>query len=100
MGSRVSAEVESMRLGVDRGIPDLHLTIYDADGKKIVAADDSHCSCKRPGAVHRGEERRRVLHRSAAQHVQRRERRLPADKSARSRGLPPSTRRAVRRTRH
>jgi len=28
-------------LGVDRGIPDLHLTIYDADGKKLAAADDS-----------------------------------------------------------
>jgi len=40
-GQRVSAEIEAARLGVDRGIPDLHLTIYDADGKKLAAADDS-----------------------------------------------------------
>lgn len=40
-GQRVSAEIEAARLGVDRGIPDLHLAIYDADGKKLAAADDS-----------------------------------------------------------
>ncbi|CAN5242101.1 PPC domain-containing protein [soil metagenome] len=40
-GQRVSAEVEAARLGVDRGIPDLHLAIYDTDGKKLAAADDS-----------------------------------------------------------
>src|SRR5262245_6500 len=40
-GQRVSAEVEAARLGVERGIPDLHLAIYDADGKKLAAADDS-----------------------------------------------------------
>ena len=40
-GQRVSAEIEAARLGVDRGIPDLHLTITDAEGKKLAAADDS-----------------------------------------------------------
>ncbi len=40
-GQRVSAEVEAARLGVDRGIPDLHLTLSDADGKTLAAADDS-----------------------------------------------------------
>ncbi|HEY1190377.1 MAG TPA: PPC domain-containing protein [Gemmata sp.] len=40
-GQRVSAEVEAARLGVERGIPDLHLAIYDADGKPLAAADDS-----------------------------------------------------------
>ncbi len=40
-GQRISAEIEAARLGVDRGIPDLHLAIYDADGKKLAAADDS-----------------------------------------------------------
>ncbi len=40
-GQRVSAEIEAARLGVDRGIPDLHLAIYDADGKKLAAVDDS-----------------------------------------------------------
>lgn len=40
-GQRVSAEIEAARLGVDRGIPDLHLAIYDSDGKKIASADDS-----------------------------------------------------------
>lgn len=40
-GERISAEVEAARLGVERGIPDLHLAIYDADGKKFAAADDS-----------------------------------------------------------
>ena len=40
-GQRVSAEIEAARLGVERGIPDLHLAIYDADGKQLAAADDS-----------------------------------------------------------
>lgn len=40
-GQRVSAEIEAARLGVERGIPDLHLTIYDPAGKKLAAADDS-----------------------------------------------------------
>jgi hypothetical protein len=40
-GQRVSAEVEAARLGVQRGIPDLHLAIYDSEGKKLAAADDS-----------------------------------------------------------
>ncbi|MFM8271217.1 MAG: pre-peptidase C-terminal domain-containing protein [Gemmata sp.] len=40
-GERVSAEVEAARLGVERGIPDLHLAVYDADGKRLAAADDS-----------------------------------------------------------
>jgi hypothetical protein len=40
-GQRISAEVEAARLGVERGLPDLALAIYDADGKKLAAADDS-----------------------------------------------------------
>jgi hypothetical protein len=40
-GDRISAEIEAHRLGVERGIPDLHLTITDATGKKLAAADDS-----------------------------------------------------------
>lgn len=40
-GQRISAEIEAARLGVERGIPDLHLAIFDADGKKLAAADDS-----------------------------------------------------------
>lgn len=40
-GQRLSAEIEAARLGVERGIPDLHLAIYDAEGKKLAAADDS-----------------------------------------------------------
>jgi hypothetical protein len=40
-GQRISAEVEAARLGVDRGIPDMFLTIYDPDGRKLAAADDS-----------------------------------------------------------
>jgi hypothetical protein len=40
-GQRVSAEVEAARIGVERGVPDLHLTIYDDAGKKLAAADDS-----------------------------------------------------------
>lgn len=40
-GQRISAEIEAARLGVDRGIPDLHLAIVDADGKTLAAADDS-----------------------------------------------------------
>ncbi|MBI5757770.1 MAG: PPC domain-containing protein [Planctomycetales bacterium] len=40
-GQRVSAEIEAARLGVDRGLPDLHVTILDADGKRLLEADDS-----------------------------------------------------------
>jgi len=40
-GQRVSAEIEAARIGVDRGIPDLHLAILDEEGKKLAAADDS-----------------------------------------------------------
>ena len=40
-GQRLSAEIEAHRLGVERGIPDLHLTIRDASGKVLAAADDS-----------------------------------------------------------
>jgi len=40
-GQRISAEIEAARLGVERGVPDLHLAIFDADGKKLAAADDS-----------------------------------------------------------
>lgn len=40
-GQRLSAEIEATRLGVDQGIPDLYVAILNADGKKLVAADDS-----------------------------------------------------------
>lgn len=40
-GQRLSTEIEATRLGTDRGVPDLHLAIYDASGKKLAAADDS-----------------------------------------------------------
>ncbi len=40
-GQRLSAEIEAVRLGVDQGIPDLHLAILDANGKRLIAADDS-----------------------------------------------------------
>ena len=40
-GQRLSADIEAARLGVERGIPDLHLAFYDAAGKKLAAADDS-----------------------------------------------------------
>ena len=40
-GQRLSAEIEAARLGVERGIPDLHLAILDANGKSLMAADDS-----------------------------------------------------------
>ncbi len=40
-GQRLSAEIEGVRLGVDQGIPDLHLSLLDADGKRLIAADDS-----------------------------------------------------------
>ena len=40
-GQRLSAEIEAVRLGVDQGIPDLHLAVLDADGKRLIAADDS-----------------------------------------------------------
>ncbi len=40
-GQRISAEIEAARLGVERGLPDLHLAVLDADGKTLVEADDS-----------------------------------------------------------
>jgi hypothetical protein len=40
-GQRISAEIEAIRLGVESGIPDLHLSVLDADGKRLIAADDS-----------------------------------------------------------
>jgi hypothetical protein len=40
-GQRVSAEIEAARLGIERGVPDLHLSILDADGKQLAAVDDS-----------------------------------------------------------
>ncbi len=40
-GQRLSAEIESTRLGVDRGVPDLHVAFITAEGKTIAAADDS-----------------------------------------------------------
>ena len=40
-GKRISAEIESARLGTDRGVPDLHLSVLDEAGKTIFATDDS-----------------------------------------------------------
>ncbi|MDB5388122.1 MAG: hypothetical protein JWM11_3768 [Planctomycetaceae bacterium] len=40
-GQRLTAEIEAVRLGVDQGIPDLHLALYNAEGKRLIAADDS-----------------------------------------------------------
>jgi hypothetical protein len=40
-GQRVSAEIEAARLGVERGVPDLHLSILDSQGKTLLEADDS-----------------------------------------------------------
>ncbi|MFO0869320.1 MAG: hypothetical protein U0935_10345 [Pirellulales bacterium] len=40
-GQRISAELEAARLGVERGLPDLHLSLLDAEGRPLVAADDS-----------------------------------------------------------
>jgi hypothetical protein len=40
-GQRISGEIECAMVGVERGVPDLHLAIFDADGKKLAAADDS-----------------------------------------------------------
>lgn len=40
-GQRLSAEIEAVRLGVEQGIPDLHVSLLDADGKRLIAADDS-----------------------------------------------------------
>ncbi len=40
-GQRISAELEAARLGVDRGIPDLYLACYDAQGKQLASVDDS-----------------------------------------------------------
>jgi hypothetical protein len=40
-GERVSAEIVAARLGVERGLPDLHLAIYDANAELLAEADDS-----------------------------------------------------------
>lgn len=40
-GERVSAEIVAVRIGVERGLPDLHVAILDADGEVLVEADDS-----------------------------------------------------------
>lgn len=40
-GERVTAEIEAARLGVERGLPDLHVSLLDDQGKTLVAADDS-----------------------------------------------------------
>ncbi|MEY4180543.1 MAG: hypothetical protein RLY70_4117 [Planctomycetota bacterium] len=40
-GDRLTAEIEAARLGVERGLPDLHLSLLDEQGKTLVAADDS-----------------------------------------------------------
>ncbi len=40
-GQRISAEVIAARLGVDRGLPDLHLLISNATGHVLAEADDS-----------------------------------------------------------
>ena len=40
-GQRISAEIVAVRLGVEQGIPDLHLTLLAANGKKLIATDDS-----------------------------------------------------------
>lgn len=40
-GERLSTEIEGARLGIDRGLSDLHLTILDPDGNTLAAVDDS-----------------------------------------------------------
>lgn len=40
-GQRISAEVISARLGVERGLPDLYLSIFNAKGDHLIEADDS-----------------------------------------------------------
>lgn len=40
-GDRISAEIEAARIGVERGLPDLHLAILNADGTRLIEADDS-----------------------------------------------------------
>ena len=40
-GQRISAEIVAVRLGVEQGIPDLHLALLDANGKQLIAADDT-----------------------------------------------------------
>jgi hypothetical protein len=47
-GQRLSAELEAARLGVERGLPDLHLALLDAQGKPVVAADDSSLHVQDP----------------------------------------------------
>lgn len=40
-GKRISAEIEAARIGVERGVPDLHLSILDEQGKLLAETDDS-----------------------------------------------------------
>lgn len=40
-GQRISAEIIAARIGVERGLPDLHVAILDAQGKLLQEADDS-----------------------------------------------------------
>lgn len=40
-GQRLSAEIEAARLGIERGLPDLHVSILNSEGKTLIAADDS-----------------------------------------------------------
>jgi hypothetical protein len=40
-GQRLTAEIEAVRLGVDSGLPDLHVSILNSEGKRLIAADDS-----------------------------------------------------------
>ncbi len=47
-GDRLSAEIEAARLGVERGLPDLHLSLLDERGKTLAAADDSSLFAQDP----------------------------------------------------
>ena len=47
-GDRLSAEIEAARLGVERGLPDLHLSLLDESGKTLAAADDSSLFAQDP----------------------------------------------------
>ncbi len=40
-GQRLSIEIDAARLGVEQGIPDLHLALLDTNGKVLIEADDS-----------------------------------------------------------
>jgi Bacterial pre-peptidase C-terminal domain len=40
-GQRITAEIIAARVGVERGLPDLHLAILDGESKLMVESDDS-----------------------------------------------------------